>query len=90
MVQLDQNISLSVSVNSKIYDQQYKSQPSKIETGVNSNQLFILGLRYYYWIPIILLIITVILVLINYLRKERIYGYLTDVDGNILVDFSNV
>ena len=24
------------------------------------------------------------------MRKEKIYGYLTDVDGNILVDFSNV
>ena len=90
LIQLDQNISLSVSVNSKIYDQQYKSQPSKIETGVNSNQLFILGLRYYYWIPIIIIIILIIFAVINYLRKERIYGYLTDVDGNILVDFSNV
>jgi len=87
---LDQDISLSVLVNSNIFDQQYKSHPSKIETGVNSNQLFILGLRYYYWIPIIIIIISVIFAIINYLRKERIYGYLTDVDGNIIVDFSNI
>ena len=90
LIQLDQNISLSVSYNSKIFDQQYKSQPSKIETGVNSNQLYILGLRYYYWIPIIIIIISLIFAVINYLRKERIYGYLTDVDGNIIVDFSNI
>ena len=90
LIQLDQDISLSVLVNSNIFDQQYKSQPSKIETGVNSNQLFILGLRYYYWIPIIIIIILVIFAVINYLRKERIYGYLADVDGNIIVDFSNI
>ena len=90
LIQLDQDISLSVLVNSKIFDQQYKSHPAKIETGVNSNQLFILGLRYYYWIPIIIIIISLIFAVINYFRKEKIYGYLTDVDGNIIVDFSNI
>ena len=84
------DIYLDLNLNTNYLEKDYKSKIKKIQISVNTKYLYIFGLRYYYWIIIFVVIFVAFTLIINNLRQTRITGYLTDVQNNIIVDFSSI
>ena len=79
-----------MNLNTKYLEKDYKSTIKKVQVSVNTKYLYIVGIRYYYWILIFVVIIIALTLIINNLRQTKITGYLTDVQNNIIVDFSAI
>lgn len=87
---IDEVISLDLYLETTYLEKKFRTPTIKINSQINTNFLYILGLRYYYSIIFLIIFISILLVILNYFRKVSISGFLTDIDKNIIVDFSNI
>ncbi|MDG2100760.1 MAG: hypothetical protein P8K05_00215 [Dehalococcoidia bacterium] len=87
---IDEVISLDLYLETTYLEKEFRTPTIKINSQINTNFLYIFGLRYYYSIIFLIIIISILLVVVNYFRKVNISGFLTDIDKNIIVDFSNI
>ena len=84
------DVLFDLNLDTKYLEKDYKSTIKKVQVSVNTKYLYIVGIRYYYWILIFVVIIIALTLIINNLRQTKITGYLTDVQNNIIVDFSAI
>ena len=82
--------SIEINLSTIFLDQQYTSEPILISITTNTNFLYIFGLRYYYWFLILIAVVIISILVLNFTRRAKIYGFMTDVDNNIIVDFSQI
>ncbi len=87
---IKEEISLQINMNTTYLDQKHQTPPVKISVNLDTNFLYIFGLRYYYWFVVLLAILIIAILIINYFRRANIYGFLIDVENNVIVDFSEI
>jgi hypothetical protein len=87
---LKDTVYIDLNLNTTYLDENHKSLTKKIAINVNTNYFYFVGLRYYYWLAIFGVLFIVIIFLVNYLRQTKITGFLTDVQNNVIVDFSTI
>jgi len=87
---IDETISLDLYLETTYLEKKFRTPSIKINSQINTNSLYILGLRYYYSIIFAIGLLLIFMFVLNYFRKVRIFGFLTDIDKNIIVDFSNI
>ena len=87
---IKEEISLQINMNTTYLDQKHQTPPVKISVNLDTNFLYIFGLRYYYWFVVLLAIFIISILIINYFRRANIYGFLIDVENNVIVDFSEI
>ena len=87
---IKEEISLQINMNTTYLDQKHQTPPVKISVNLDTNFLYIFGLRYYYWFVVLLAIFIIAILIINYFRRANIYGFLIDVENNVIVDFSEI
>lgn len=81
---------IDLNLNTIYLEEPYVSISKKLQINVNTNYLYIFGLRYYFWIAIFGILMIISLFIMNNLRQTKISGFLTDVQNNIIVDFSTI
>ena len=89
-MKIKEEISLDIKMNTTYLDQEHQTPPVKISVQLDTNFLYIFGLRYYYWFVILIAILVIAILIINYFRRANIYGFLIDVENNVIVDFSEI
>ena len=89
-MKIKEEISLDIKMNTTYLDQEHQTPPVKISVQLDTNFLYIFGLRYYYWLVILVAILVIAILIINYFRRANIYGFLIDVENNVIVDFSEI
>ena len=89
-MKIKEEISLDIKMNTTYLDQEHQTPPVKISVQLDTNFLYICGLRYYYWFVILVAILVIAILIINYFRRANIYGFLIDVENNVIVDFSEI
>tara|TARA_B100001029_G_scaffold159144_1_gene146271 strand:- start:2392 stop:4443 length:2052 start_codon:yes stop_codon:yes gene_type:complete len=89
-MKIKEEISLDIKMNTTYLDQEHQTPPVKISVQLDTNFLYIFGLRYYYWFVILVAILVIAILIINYFRRANIYGFLIDVENNVIVDFSEI
>ena len=87
---INEIISLDLYLETNYLEKNYSTPTIKIKSKINTNLMYILGLRYYYSIIFGIILILLSLSILNYFRRVSISGFLTDLDNNIIVDFSNI
>ena len=89
-MKIKEEISLDIKLNTTYLDQEHQTPSVKISVQLDTNFLYIFGLRYYYWFVILIAILVIAILIINYFRRANIYGFLIDVENNVVVDFSEI
>ncbi|MQF97662.1 MAG: hypothetical protein FI682_05370 [SAR202 cluster bacterium] len=87
---IKEEISLQIIMNTTYLDQDHQTPSVNISVQLDTNFLYIFGLRYYYWLIIILAILILAIFMVNYFRRANIYGFMIDVENNVIVDFSEI
>ena len=87
---IKEEISLQIIMKTTYLDQDHQTPSVNISVQLDTNFLYIFGLRYYYWLIIILAILILAIFMVNYFRRANIYGFMIDVENNVIVDFSEI
>lgn len=87
---IEESIFIDLNLSTTYLEEPYVSMSKKIQINVNTKFLYIFGFRYYYLIFIFGVISVISLFVLNYIRQTKITGFLTDVQNNIIVDFSTI
>jgi len=87
---IKESIFIDLNLSTNYLEEPYVSVSKKIQINVNTKYLYIFGLRYYYWIFIFGIMSLISLFILNNIRQTKITGFLTDVQNNIVVDFSTI
>jgi len=87
---INETVSLDLYLETNYLENDFTTPTIMINSKVNTNFIYFLGFRYYYWIIFGNLLLFLSLFIVNYFRKVSISGFLTDLDNNIIVDFSNI
>tara|TARA_Y100000768_G_scaffold89053_1_gene63991 strand:+ start:870 stop:2942 length:2073 start_codon:yes stop_codon:yes gene_type:complete len=87
---IKETLFIDLSLSTLYLDESYESVSKKIQINVNTNYLYIFGLRYYYLLLFLAILAIFTLLILNNIRQTKIEGFLIDVQNNIVVDFSSI
>ncbi|MDC0252596.1 hypothetical protein OAK52_00350 [Chloroflexi bacterium] len=81
---------IDINLSTNYLEESYESITKKIKIDVNTKYIYIFGLRYYYLLVVLGIILLISLVVINNIRQTKITGFLIDIQNNVIVDFSTI